>query len=126
MADYDMIDVREFARAVGTVMDFPANEIVFREKDAARAMYVVLKGSVEISAQGKVIESIGEGQALGILSLLDEQPRTSTARALEDSELAVLDRKTFRYMVEEVPNFVWYVMGELAHRLRMTNAALSA
>jgi CRP-like cAMP-binding protein len=56
--------------------------------------------------------------------LLDGQPRTITARATETSELALMDQKKFRYMVEEVPNFVWYVMTELAGRLRATNAAL--
>jgi len=35
-----------------------------------------------------------------------------------------MDKKKFRYMVEEIPNFVWFVMEELAHRLRTTNAAL--
>jgi CRP-like cAMP-binding protein len=56
--------------------------------------------------------------------LLDGQPRTITARVKEPSELALMDQRRFRYMVEEVPNFVWYVMAELADRLRATNAAL--
>jgi CRP-like cAMP-binding protein len=87
-------------------------------------MYIVLSGSVEITAQDKVIETLSESRALGILSLLDGQPRTITARVTEPSELALMDQKRFRYMVEEVPNFVWYVMTELAGRLRATNAAL--
>lgn len=118
------IDFRDFARAVGTVVTYAANDVVFREDDPARYMYIVLSGSVEITRHSKVIETIHAGNALGILSLLDDQARTTTATACESSELAIMDQKKFRYMVEEIPNFVWYVMDELAHRLRTTNAAL--
>jgi CRP-like cAMP-binding protein len=118
------IDFREFARSVGTVLDYHPGDAIFREGDAPRYMYVVLSGSVDIEARGKVLETIVAGNALGIVSLLDDQPRTSTARAHEACSLAIVDRKKFRYMIEEMPNFCWYVMGELAHRLRTTNAAL--
>jgi CRP-like cAMP-binding protein len=118
------VDFREFARALGTVVRFGPGDIVFRESDPPSCMDIVLTGRVEITAQDKVIETISESRALGILSLLDGQPRTITARVTEPSELALMDQKRFRYMVEEVPNFVWYVMTELAGRLRATNAAL--
>jgi len=118
------MDFRDFARRVGTVIDYGAGDTVFREGDEPRYMYVVLTGAVEIMARDKVLETIGAGNALGIVSLLDDQPRTTTARAREAASLSVIDRKKFRYMIEEMPNFCWYVMGELAHRLRTTNAAL--
>jgi CRP-like cAMP-binding protein len=117
-------DLCPLARALGVVMDFPASEIIFREGDPPRYTYVVLRGRIEVSAKGKVIETIGEGEALGILSLLDGNPRTITARAVEPCELALLDVKKFRFMVEETPNFVWFVLNELASRLRATNALL--
>ena len=55
-------------------MDFGANDFIFREGDPPKYMYVVLKGAVEISTKQRIIETIGEGQALGILSLLDDSP----------------------------------------------------
>jgi CRP-like cAMP-binding protein len=118
------IDFRAFAESVGTVIDYTAGDPVFRENEVPRFMYIVLSGAVEISSHGKLLETIGEGKALGILSLLDGQTRTVTARASEDTRLAVIDGRRFRYMVEEMPHFCWYMMGELAHRLRATNAAL--
>ena len=124
MTMHDPIDVRTFARSLGTVMTYSASDIVFREGDPPRCMYVVLTGAIEISSHDKHIETVGEGDALGILGLLDGKPRTVTARATADCEVAVIDPKRFRYMVEEVPNFVWYVMDGLAQRLRNTNAAL--
>lgn len=121
---YEEIDFRDFARAVGTMMTYRKDDAVFRESERPQYMYVLLSGSVDIVSHGKVIETIREGAAMGIVSLLDGQPRTSTALARETSEVAIIDGRKFRYMVEEMPNFVWYVMAELAHRLRTTNAAL--
>ena len=118
------VDIRNFARSLGLILTYRPGDVIFREGDEPRYMYVVLHGTVQISSHGKPIETILEGNALGVISLLDGMPRSATASALSDIEVAILDQKKFRYMVEEVPNFVWYIMGELVHRLRTTNAAL--
>jgi len=49
------IDMRQFARSVGTVMHYGPNDFVFNEGDEPRFMYVVLSGEVEISSHGKLI-----------------------------------------------------------------------
>jgi CRP/FNR family transcriptional regulator, cyclic AMP receptor protein len=118
------VDFRDMARALGVVVSFPAGATIFREGDPPSNMYMLLSGEVETSRHGKVIEKIEPGNTLGIVALLDDEPRTITASAVENSDLAIIDRKKFRYMVEAVPNFVWYVMSELVGRLRATNAAI--
>jgi CRP/FNR family transcriptional regulator, cyclic AMP receptor protein len=121
---HQTVDFRDLARSLGTPIKYTAGNIVFQEGDAPRFMYVVLSGTMEINAHGKHIEDVDAGDAFGILSLLDGKPRTITAQAKVDTEVAVIDEKKFRYMVEEIPHFVWYVMNELAQRLRNTNAQL--
>jgi len=118
------VDFRNFARAMGTVLPYSPGDIIYRENDPPAHMYVILSGAVEITARGKLIETIHAGRALGIVSLLDGMPRSSTARVVEPSEVAMMNKQRFKYMVEEVPNVVWYIFGELGHRLRTTNAAL--
>ncbi len=124
MSSTEQTDFRPVARALGTIMEFKAGDYIFREGDPPRYMYVILKGTVEVSAKQKTIETLGESQALGILSLLDDTPRTITARAAEPCELALIDKKKFRFMVEEAPNFVWFVLSELGSRLRAAQALL--
>jgi CRP-like cAMP-binding protein len=118
------VDFRNFARAMGTVLQYSPGDVIYRENDPPSCMYIILSGAVEIAAHGKIIETIHAGQALGIVSLLDGKPRSSTARVVEPTEIAMMTKQRFRYMVEEVPNVVWYIFGELGHRLRTTNAAL--
>jgi hypothetical protein len=45
----------------------------------------------------------------------------SHTRAFEPCELALLDKKKFRFMIEEASNFV---LGEFGSRLRATNPLL--
>jgi CRP/FNR family transcriptional regulator, cyclic AMP receptor protein len=115
-------DFRAIARSGGMAMSFRAGDFIFREGDVASCMYIVLKGSVEMSMRDKVYVTIPEGKPFGMLSLIDKKPRANSARAREDCELALLDQRTFRVMVEETPEFVWYVINEFAARLRATNA----
>jgi CRP-like cAMP-binding protein len=77
-----------------------------------------------MSTKDKIVVTIPERKPFGILSLIDKKLRANTARAKEDCELAVLDERTFRVMVEETPGFAWYVINEFAARLRATNALL--
>jgi len=118
------IDFRTFARSVGTVVTYQAGDVIFERGGAADFMWIVLSGSVEIESANKLIEVVGVNYAIGIISLIDDLPRSAIARALEDSELIRIDPPQFRFMVEEMPNFGWYVMRQLAGRLRATNAAL--
>jgi CRP/FNR family cyclic AMP-dependent transcriptional regulator len=120
----EQMDFSLLARAAGTVVKYAAGNTIFREGEIPTYMYFVLSGEVEIATHGKVIEHARTGHALGIISLLDNKPRTATARATVDTEVAFVDAKKFRFMVEETPNFVWFVMGELVHRLRAINEVL--
>jgi CRP-like cAMP-binding protein len=118
------VDFRETARRLGTTVSFPAGAAIFREGDAPDHMYIVLEGAIDVTRGDLIIESIGPGDALGVVSLLDGKPRGASAVVTQDAKLALIDRKNFRYMVESVPHFVWYVVAELVDRLRATNAAL--
>ncbi|HUO53214.1 MAG TPA: cyclic nucleotide-binding domain-containing protein [Rhodoblastus sp.] len=118
------VDFRDAARNIGTTIRVHTGAAVFREGDAPDNMYIILNGAIDISSQGVLVESIGPCDSLGVVGLLDGKPRATTATVTKDAELAVINRKNFRFMVEALPNFVWYVMAELVDRLRATDAAL--
>jgi CRP/FNR family cyclic AMP-dependent transcriptional regulator len=118
------IDFRTFAHSAGTVVAYKSGEAIFERGEPADFMWIVLAGSVEIESADKLIEIVGVNFAIGELSLIDGLPRSASARAREDSELTRIDARQFAFMIEEMPNFEWYVMRQLAVRLRATNAAL--
>jgi CRP-like cAMP-binding protein len=117
------IDMRQFARSVGSNLSVPAGQVIFAKGDPGQCMYIVQSGAIEIVIGDKVVETLGANEALGFMTMIDRQPRSSTARAKEPCELSLLDERKFQFMVDEVPNFAFYIMGVLARRIRgMSNA----
>ena len=118
------IDMRTFAKSAGATVKVPAGSVVFNKGDTGDCMYIVQAGVIDMMIGDKVIETIGESQALGFMSMIDEQPRSSTARAKEACELSLIDARTFRFMIDEVPNFATYIMSMLARRIRGMGRAM--
>ena len=112
------IDMRAFARGAGPNLTFAAGGIVFNKGDAGNCMYVVQSGVIEMVIGDKVVETVGANEAIGFMSMVDSAPRSSTARVKEACELSVIDARTFRFMVDEIPNFALYVMSAMARRIR--------
>ena len=112
------IDMRQFARGAGTTMKLQPGTVVFNKGDNGDCMYIVQSGVIEMMIGEKVIEVVGANEAIGFMSMIDDHPRSSTARVKEPCELSVIDGRTFRFMVDEVPNFALYIMGVLARRIR--------
>jgi CRP-like cAMP-binding protein len=80
-------DSREIARDGGTVLSYRAGDFIFREGDVASCMYIVLKGSVEMSTRDKVVVTIPEGKPFGMLSMIDKKPRANTALRIRVASL---------------------------------------
>jgi CRP-like cAMP-binding protein len=118
------IDMRQFAKSAGANITFGAGSIVFNKGDPGQCMYIVQSGAIEMVIGDKVIEVVGANEAIGFMSMIDSAPRSSTARVKEACELSVIDARTFRFMVDEVPNFALYIMGVLARRIRGMSAAM--
>jgi CRP-like cAMP-binding protein len=118
------IDMRTFAKGAGATIKVPAGGIIFNKGDPGECMYIVQFGTIDMMIGDKVIETIGANQALGFMSMIDEQPRSSSALAREACELSLIDARTFRFMVDEVPNFSTYIMGMLARRIRGMGKAM--
>jgi CRP/FNR family cyclic AMP-dependent transcriptional regulator len=118
------IDMRLFAKKAGASINYAAGSVVFHKGDAGDCMYVVQAGVIEMLIGDRVVEVCGANQAIGFMSMIDDAPRSSTARVKEACELSIIDRRKFRFMVDEVPNFALYIMGAMARRIRGMGQAM--
>ena len=118
------IDMRTFAKGAGATIHVAPGGIVFNKGEPGDCMYIVQSGVIDMVIGDTVIETIGANEALGFMSMIDEMPRSSTARAREACELSLIDARTFRFMIDEVPNFSTYIMRVLARRIRGMSKAL--
>jgi CRP-like cAMP-binding protein len=100
---------------------YAPGEVVFAEGDTGREMYGVVSGIIELSHNGSPIVQIGPEGTFGELAIIDHAPRSLTATAVEPSQVAFIDEKTFLYLVTETPTFALSVMRALAARIRQIN-----
>lgn len=61
--------------------------------------------------------TIGAGDYFGEIALLDDVVRTATVTAAEDSTLEVLDRRSFRSLLDEFPTMSRTLLTGITHRL---------
>lgn len=81
-------------------VQFAAGAVVFTEGDPADEMFVVKSGEIEISVGGTVVRMIGEADLFGEMALVDDSPRSATARARTDAVLVPVDRRRFEFLVQ--------------------------
>jgi CRP-like cAMP-binding protein len=94
---------------------------IFEEGDHGDEMFVILAGEVELSAGGHVLDTLGPGDIMGEMALINSKSRSATAVAKTDGRVVAVNRKRFLFMVEQTPFFALHVMKVLADRLRRMN-----
>jgi CRP-like cAMP-binding protein len=103
-------------------MKLPAGELVFAEHDLGDEMYIVHSGRVlifnETGSGENVLNSVRSGGYFGEMAIIDEQPRSASARSTEDSVLLVLHKNDFNIAVHDYPEIAFEVMKEFIRRLR--------
>jgi len=86
---------------------FQPDDLVIREGDIGREMYLISRGEVEvIDASGKVVATLGEGDFFGEISLLTSAPRNATIRAKSYCDLFMLDKADFACVLRDRPQFL--------------------
>ncbi len=100
---------------------FRAGDIIFREGDNARDLFVIKSGQVRIQIGNRTVTELPPDTIFGEMALIDDEPRSATAIAATDVELVPVSEKQFLFLVGQTPYFALKVMRVLAQRLRKTN-----
>jgi CRP-like cAMP-binding protein len=109
-------------------------DVLFREGEAARTLYVVSSGALEVvkrRGDGEVVlGAVLPGECVGEMSFIDMQPRSATVRALQPSELWVWTYQSIheRYCEDQkcAMLLVMNIARELSRRLRRADEMLSS
>lgn len=107
--------------------------VLFREGDRGDFMCIVLEGKLEIHKEDnlhvdKVVSTVLPGRSLGEMTIVDGEPRSATAVAVQTSLLAVLTQENFKRIMLEKPALSAKLLLEIARllsqRLRLTSGIL--
>src|SRR5262245_17799864 len=108
---------------------FSAGETIFSEGDCSDEAYVLRSGRVEVlkDAPGGPLRLavLGQGDVLGEMGLLDERPRSATARAVEPVVVDAVSRSEFVSLLLHDPGRSLDLLRALFERLRTMNRLMS-
>ena len=104
-----------------------ADAVIFQRGDNGEGMMAVVRGRVKIrnhSVDGKelVLNILKPGDVFGEIALIDGQPRTADAVAMETCDLLVLERRDFLPFLDKHPRVARRLLDVLCARLRRTSA----
>jgi CRP-like cAMP-binding protein len=110
--------------------NFSSGEIIFQQNARSDAAYLVMEGEVEILRQSpegsvRVLDVLGRGSYFGEMGVIDDQPRSASARAKGAVVCLSVERKEFMDMLLNNPQEAIDLLKVLFDRLRRTSAKLA-
>ena len=110
--------------------EFEAGHVVFREGDASDTCYVVRSGRARAVRQhrdGRVITlaNFGPGDFFGELALFEDERRSATVEAVQDTRAIALLGSDMRRLIINNPELAMKLLVALGRRLRETNERLA-
>ena len=111
---------------VAVPRSFPKGARVFHEGDASDACYVIRSGEVRVTREhsdGRAIAlaTLGAGEIVGELAMLDGEVRSASVEALSDVELLAIAALDMRGLLERNPEITAKLVVALTRRVRETN-----
>jgi CRP/FNR family cyclic AMP-dependent transcriptional regulator len=110
-------DIEEVGRLAEEI-DLPAGHVLMREGASGNEFFVIVDGTVRIDRGGATIRSLGPGDFLGEIALVDDGPRTATATTESPAKLLVVGHREFHSLMSQFPTIQTCVLQALAHRVR--------
>ena len=126
LAEQDLARVVE----VAVPRRFAAGEVVFREGDQSSTCYVMRVGrarAIREHPDGRSITLVhfGPGDIFGELAMFDDERRSATVEAVEETEAIAILAADMRRLLHQHPDIAVKLISSLGARLRETNERLA-
>lgn len=111
---------------LGTRVPLSDADVIIREGDPGRGLFLIAAGGVQISKQTiegtpEVLAILESGECFGEMSLVDHQPRSATATAIGDTEVIAIEQATLDAFFDEQPDIHRTMLQNL---VRITSSRL--
>lgn len=118
----------EELRAIAEIVEekeIKRGDILFYEGEPGEDMFMIVRGALQ-ALKGRpednvVLATLGERDCIGEMAILDDEPRSASARAAEDALLLKIKRDDFRDLIGEDPAVAFGVFRVFTRRLRAAN-----
>lgn len=119
----------------GTMRMLQAGMRLFDEGQPGESMFAILSGGISIKKRGKdgqeeTLTSLGPGEIVGEMSMVDRQPRSAGAVVFADATLFELNRRQLVQLAKTRPDIstrlLFAVVETISMRLRQTESNYQA
>ncbi|WP_413561480.1 Crp/Fnr family transcriptional regulator [Bdellovibrio sp. HCB209] len=101
---------------------------LFREGDAADAMYIIKSGLLAVTktkGQSEVtLAEINPGSMVGEMGLFDNKPRSANVKAIKETEVIALPYDSLNKQLDQLPVWVRAILKNLNETIRESNKKL--
>ena len=109
---------------------YPKDTVVFFENEEGDLFFTILEGRIKVTILGDdgrevILSVLGPGDFFGEMALLDNEPRSAIAIAVEESELLSLHRNDFQTVLNDNRSITSALIRVLSARLRRANHQIS-
>jgi CRP/FNR family cyclic AMP-dependent transcriptional regulator len=101
---------------------FAEGEAITTEGQSGVGFFVIEHGNATVSLKGEILRTLGPGDHIGEIALIDEGPRSATVTATTDLSCRGMAAWEFRSFVQEHPEVAWELLQVLAARFREAEA----
>jgi CRP/FNR family transcriptional regulator, cyclic AMP receptor protein len=102
-----------------------AEKVLAREGTAGGELFIIVSGKAHVTRQGKQLATLGPGDFIGEMALLDHKPRSATVTADEAMVLLAIGARDFKPLLRSVPDLAESLLETLASRLRAADEAIT-
>ncbi|OGJ99250.1 MAG: hypothetical protein A2487_19555, partial [Candidatus Raymondbacteria bacterium RifOxyC12_full_50_8] len=103
-------------------------DIIFKENDRSREMYIIQTGKMKVykNDKGNLVDicELGPGSIVGEMSLLDGRPRSATVQVVEDADVKIISPDDFEKNMEAIPDWFLGIIKIMCTRLREADRRL--
>lgn len=112
-----------FSQRTMVLEQYGAGEIIFREGDEGRHVYVIKSGTVEVLQKGsdrseRVIACLQSGDHFGEIALIQKAPRTATIRTVSAVQVYRMNPNSFVALYTNLPGFRGHFQQVMESRLK--------
>ena len=93
-------------------------QVLCRQGEVATAAYVIDDGEANVKIGNHFIGTVGPGESVGEMGLLDYRPRSASVVARSPMKVYVIDARRFERILEETPTLARNLLRELTGRIR--------